>query len=76
MNARVTWCGECDKCLFVNLVLAPFLSRPALWDIFACEPLSDSRREAQLRTLVGLGAEHKPFECVGDPTRAPWRSPR
>jgi hypothetical protein len=20
-----------------------------------------------LRTLVGLGAEHKPFECVGDP---------
>ena len=21
------WCGECDKCLFVNLVLAPFLSR-------------------------------------------------
>jgi len=25
------WCGECDKCLFVNLVLAPFLSRPALW---------------------------------------------
>jgi hypothetical protein len=61
------WCGECDKCLFVNLVLAPFLSRPALWDIFSCEPLSDSRREAQLRTLVGLGAEHKPFECVGDP---------
>ena len=61
------WCGECDKCLFVNLVLAPFLSRPALWSIFASEPLSDSAREAQLRTLVGLGAEHKPFECVGDP---------
>ena len=61
------WCGECDKCLFVNLVLAPFLSRPELWAIFSCEPLSDSAREAQLRTLVGLGDEHKPFECVGDP---------
>jgi hypothetical protein len=61
------WCGECDKCLFVNLVLAPFLSRPALREIFDSEPLSDPAREAQLRTLVGLGAEHKPFECVGDP---------
>jgi hypothetical protein len=61
------WCGECDKCLFVNLVLAPFLSRSVLRDIFASEPLSDPRRETQLRTLVGLGDEHKPFECVGDP---------
>jgi len=61
------WCGECDKCLFVNLVLAPFLSRPALRSIFSSEPLSDPARDAQLRTLVGLGAEHKPFECVGDP---------
>jgi hypothetical protein len=61
------WCGECDKCLFVNVVLAPFLSRADLWAIFSSEPLSDSRREGQLRTLVGLGDEHKPFECVGDP---------
>jgi hypothetical protein len=61
------WCGECDKCLFVNLVLAPFLSRSKLYDIFSSEPLSDPARSAQLRTLVGLGAEHKPFECVGDP---------
>ena len=61
------WCGECDKCLFVNLVLAPFLSRATLRAIFSSEPLSDPDRAAQLRTLVGLGAEHKPFECVGDP---------
>ncbi len=61
------WCGECDKCLFVNLVLAPFMSRSALRAIFSSEPLSDPARDAQLRTLVGLGAEHKPFECVGDP---------
>jgi hypothetical protein len=61
------WCGECDKCLFVNLVLAPFLSRADLRAIFDSEPLSDPARADQLRTLVGLGAEHKPFECVGDP---------
>ena len=61
------WCAACDKCLFVNLVLAPFLSRGELRAIFNAEPLSDPARREQLRTLVGLGAEHKPFECVGDP---------
>ncbi|HUV58248.1 MAG TPA: hypothetical protein VMV96_05540 [Acidimicrobiales bacterium] len=61
------WCGECDKCLFINLILAPFLPRASLADIFGHEPLSDPAREGQLRTLVGLGEEHKPFECVGDP---------
>ncbi len=62
-----TWCGECDKCLFINLMLAPFLSREALVDIFHHEPLSDDRRSDQLRVLVGVGTVYKPFECVGDP---------
>jgi hypothetical protein len=62
-----TWCGECDKCLFTNLILAPFLSRADLREIFDAEPLSDVARKEQLRTLVGLGVTHKPFECVGDP---------
>ncbi len=61
------WCGECDKCLFINLVLAPFLDRTELRAIFGGEPLADPAREDQLRTLVGLGEDHKPFECVGDP---------
>ncbi|HEV7958884.1 MAG TPA: hypothetical protein VGP11_05435 [Acidimicrobiales bacterium] len=61
------WCGECDKCLFINLMLAPFLARPALREIFGSEPLSDRAREAQLRILVGVGVDTKPFECVGDP---------
>ncbi|MGC2167629.1 MAG: hypothetical protein WA580_00840, partial [Acidimicrobiales bacterium] len=58
---------ECDKCLFINLVLAPYLPRAALREIFGHEPLSDPAREEQLRVLVGLGADAKPFECVGDP---------
>jgi hypothetical protein len=62
-----TWCGECDKCLFINLMLAPFLTRSTLRDIFHHEPLSDPQREDQLRVLVGQGQSSKPFECVGDP---------
>jgi hypothetical protein len=61
------WCGECDKCLFINLMLAPYLSRATLRDIFDHEPLSDPERVAQLRVLVGDGVAFKPFECVGDP---------
>jgi len=62
-----TWCGECDKCLFINLMLAPYLPRAQLREIFHHEPLSDERRLAQLRTLVVAGLDDKPFECVGDP---------
>jgi hypothetical protein len=61
------WCGECDKCLFINLMLAPYLSRTTLQEIFHHEPLSDPAREDQLRVLVGAGVDFKPFECVGDP---------
>ena len=61
------WCGECDKCLFINLVLAPFVPRAALKAIFASEPLANPSLVKQLEVLVGLGSEHKPFECVGDP---------
>ena len=65
-----TWCGECDKCLFINLMLAPFLSRKTLREIFHHEPLSDHARDAQLRVLVGVGVDAKPFECVGDPNES------
>jgi hypothetical protein len=66
-DRAATWCGECDKCVFINLILAPFISRSSLREIFHGEPLSDPDRAQQLRTLVGIGVEHKPFECVGDP---------
>ncbi|MDH2904702.1 MAG: hypothetical protein PXZ08_12265 [Actinomycetota bacterium] len=66
-DRAVNWCGVCDKCLFIDLILAPFIERAALRDIFDAEPLSDSRLDSTLRSLIGLGLEHKPFECVGDP---------
>ena len=48
-------------------MLAPFLSRTTLGEIFHHEPLSNPARDAQLRILVGVGIDAKPFECVGDP---------
>ena len=61
------WCGQCDKCLFINLILAPFIERDELRRIFLGEPIADPRLDETLRSLVGLGIQHKPFECVGDP---------
>jgi UDP-N-acetyl-alpha-D-muramoyl-L-alanyl-L-glutamate epimerase len=62
------WCGQCDKCCFIDLILAPFLPKEALRRIFAVtgEPLEDPRLAAKFRSLLGAGA--KPFECVGEVT--------
>jgi UDP-N-acetyl-alpha-D-muramoyl-L-alanyl-L-glutamate epimerase len=60
------WCGECDKCCFIDLILAPFMPAEALRRIFARggEPLADPELRAKFRALLGAGA--KPFECVGE----------
>jgi len=60
------WCGQCDKCCFIDLILAPFLDAPALGQIFAAtgEPLRDATLAGKFRALLGAGT--KPFECVGE----------
>jgi hypothetical protein len=63
------WCGECDKCCFIDLILAPFLPADALGAIFAAdgggpEPLTRADLAPKFRTLLGSGT--KPFECVGE----------
>src|SRR5215472_11475385 len=62
------WCGQCDKCVFIDLILAPFLPAGALRQIFAVagEPLDDPGLAVRFRSLLGAGA--KPFECVGEVT--------
>jgi UDP-N-acetyl-alpha-D-muramoyl-L-alanyl-L-glutamate epimerase len=65
------WCGRCDKCCFVDLILAPFLDRSMLAGIFhGCEPLDNPEPEivARFDVLTGLSADAKPWECVGDVT--------
>jgi UDP-N-acetyl-alpha-D-muramoyl-L-alanyl-L-glutamate epimerase len=65
------WCGQCDKCCFIDLILAPFLAPADLDRIFGGrEPLADPDPHGELagrfRTLLGTSPASKPFECVGE----------
>src|SRR5262249_19116898 len=63
------WCGRCDKCCFIDLILAPFLDRATLAAIFRDrEPLDQPDLADTFRTLTGLSAQTKPWECAGDTT--------
>ena len=63
------WCGQCDKCCFIDLILAPFMSAEQLRNVFAAdgggaEPLDNPALKPKFQTLLGSGT--KPFECVGE----------
>jgi UDP-N-acetyl-alpha-D-muramoyl-L-alanyl-L-glutamate epimerase len=61
------WCGECDKCCFIDLILAPFVPAADLRRIFGDrEPLDNLELMGKFQALLGLGEDAKPFECVGD----------
>jgi UDP-N-acetyl-alpha-D-muramoyl-L-alanyl-L-glutamate epimerase len=70
------WCGHCDKCCFIDLILAPFMSAAELEQIFAGgdlppggenrEPLADPAQADRFRTLLATSETGKPFECVGE----------
>ena len=58
------WCCDCPKCLFVYIILSPFLYKEELINIFG-EDLYEKKE--LLNTLLELSgySETKPFECVG-----------
>ena len=58
------WCGECPKCLFICLILSPFLTMAELKKIFGKDLLNDRQMLSYFIELIGQ-SEHKPFECVG-----------
>ncbi len=58
------WCGHCPKCLFVFLILSPFLSHAHLAEIFGTDMLNDPAMQNDFEKLIGMQDE-KPFECVG-----------
>ena len=58
------WCGHCPKCLFVWLILSPFLSQKRLTEIFGRNLADDADMEKYFNQLIGMEKE-KPFECVG-----------
>ena len=59
-----TWCGNCPKCLFVSIILSPFIDDKTLFKIFGTNILDKQNLNYQFEQLIGL-TETKPFECVG-----------
>lgn len=58
------WCGSCAKCLFVYIILSPFLPEDRLIRIFGEKLLDRPSLDRDFRELSGID-ENKPFECVG-----------
>ncbi|WEG37344.1 hypothetical protein [Amygdalobacter nucleatus] len=58
------WCGECAKCLFVYLILSPYITKERLEAIFNANLLKNKALLPDLAGLLGV-TEVKPFECVG-----------
>lgn len=60
-----SWCCDCDKCRFVFLILAPFMSPEQLTEIFGTDLLADPAQYDGFALLTATGGD-KPFECVGE----------
>jgi len=62
------WCGHCDKCVFIDLILSPFMSAESLASVFSrtLEPLRNPELRAGFERLLGNSPDAKPFECVGE----------
>ena len=58
------WCANCAKCLFVYIILSPFLSDEKLVSIFGENLLEKESLKDIFDGLVGF-SDVKPFECIG-----------
>jgi len=64
-DPTVRWCGDCPKCRFVFLAMAPAMSPQRLTRIFGKNLLAEPAQLPGFEELLGIDA-HKPFECVGE----------
>ena len=60
-----SWCGHCAKCLFVSVILLPFLPYREIADFLQSDILNLPEMEQDLLGLCGALPD-KPFECVGE----------
>lgn len=58
------WCGHCPKCVFVFLILSPFMPKEKLISIFGQNLFLNLEILVALRDILGFGRV-KPFDCVG-----------
>jgi len=63
-SADARWCGNCPKCRFVALMLAPFLPRAAVADVIGRDLFADPGQVPGFAAL--MSDVDKPFECVGE----------
>lgn len=59
------WCGQCAKCVYTAVLLAPFLSLGRHAAVFQSRPLHERGNAEFLREIAGLTGA-KPWECVGE----------
>ena len=58
------WCGHCAKCLFVAVILSPFLPYAEIVRLLGSDLFNLPEMEPVLQELCGA-LPNKPFECVG-----------
>jgi hypothetical protein len=58
------WCGTCPKCVFVSLILSPWLSAKQIESAFGSVPFDQRENETLMKELLGIDGI-KPLECVG-----------
>ncbi len=58
------WCGDCPKCRFVGLMLAPFVGRSELTAVIGRDLFADPDQVPGFAAL--MSDVDKPFECVGE----------
>lgn len=58
------WCNQCPKCLFVFMMLFPFLTEEEIKKIFGLNLFTKPDLLPLMKELIGEG-KHKPLECVG-----------
>lgn len=58
------WCGNCPKCLFVFIIMSPFIETDDLKKIFGYNLFENEKLIDIFKELIGITPE-KPFECVG-----------
>lgn len=63
-EATWKWCCNCPKCLFVYIILSPFLYKDELVSIFGDDLYNRDDLLETFKEILGYG-ETKPFECVG-----------
>ena len=58
------WCCNCAKCLFVYIILSPFISKEDMINIFG-EDMYENKELLDIFIELCGYSEKKPFECVG-----------